>query len=69
MQLNVRSSEGDVLHEMRLRSLLAYLQSNIGLDYGPPDATLMAAFDGLERQAQSGEARLRAATTAGQQLL
>jgi photosystem II stability/assembly factor-like uncharacterized protein/chorismate mutase len=69
VQLNVRSSEGDVLHEMRLRSLLAYLQSNIGLDYGPPDATLIAAFNRLEKQAQSGEAKLQAATAAGRQLL
>jgi photosystem II stability/assembly factor-like uncharacterized protein/chorismate mutase len=69
VQLNVRSSEGDVLHEMHLRSLLAYMQSNVGLDYGPPDAALIAACHRLEAQARSGEARLQAATVAGQRLL
>ncbi|MDE2448294.1 MAG: hypothetical protein KGO22_04945, partial [Gammaproteobacteria bacterium] len=69
VQLNVRSSEGDVLHEMHLRSLLAYMQANVGLDYGPPDAALVAACNRLEAQARSGEARLKAATAAGQRLL
>ena len=67
--LHVRSSEGDVMHEMRLRSFLAYLQSNIGLDYGVPDASMVAACHRLEEQARSGEAKLKAATAAGQHLL
>jgi Sortilin, neurotensin receptor 3, len=69
VQLDVRSSEGDVLHEMRLRSFLAYLQSNIDLDYGPPDADLIAACTQLEAEARSGEAKLKAATAAGRRLL
>ena len=67
--LHVRSSEGDVMHEMRLRSFLAYLQSNIGLDYGMPDASMVAACRRLEGQARSGEAKLKAAAAAGQHLL
>jgi chorismate mutase len=69
VQLNVRSSEGDVLHEMYLRSLLAYQQSNVGLDYGPPDAAMVDTCHRLEARARSGEARLQAATAAGQRLL
>jgi chorismate mutase len=69
VQLNVRSSEGDVLHEMHLRSLLAYMQANVSLDYGPPDASMIAECKGLEADARSGEAKLRAATAAGQHLL
>jgi len=69
VQRKVRSSEGDVMNEMRLKSFLAYLQSDIGLDYGPPDAAQIAACDRLEGEARSGEARLKAATTAGERLL
>ena len=69
VQLDVRSSEGDVLHQMRLRGSLAYLQSSAGLDYGPPDADLIAACNRLEAEARNGEARLKAATAAGHRLL
>jgi photosystem II stability/assembly factor-like uncharacterized protein len=69
VQLKVRSSEGDVLHEMRLRSDLAYLQSNIGLDYGQPDPDMIAACQRLEGEARTGEAKLQAAAAAGQRLL
>jgi hypothetical protein len=69
VQRHVRSSEGDVMHEMRLRSFLAYLQSNIGLDYAAPDASMIAASRQLQAQARRGEARLQAATAAGRLLL
>ena len=57
------------MNEIRLRSFLAYLQSDIGLDYGPPNAAQTAACDRLESEARSGEARLRAAAAAGERLL
>lgn len=69
VQRKVRSSEGDVMNEMRLRSFLAYLQSDIGLDYGPPDVAQIAACNRLEGEARSGEARLKAAAAAGERLL
>jgi len=69
VQLKVRSSEGDVMNEMRLRSFLAYLQSDIGLDYGPPDPAQIEACTRLENEARSGEAKLQAATAAGERLL
>jgi photosystem II stability/assembly factor-like uncharacterized protein/chorismate mutase len=66
---HVRSSEGDVMHEMRLRSRLAYLQSDIGLDYEPPDPAMVAAVSQLEKQARHGEAALEAATRKAARLL
>ena len=69
VQRKVRSSEGDVMNEMRLRSFLAYLQSDIGLSYGAPDPAQVAACSRLESEAQSGEARLEAAAAAGKQVL
>jgi photosystem II stability/assembly factor-like uncharacterized protein len=66
---HVRSSEGDVMHEMLLRSRLAYLQSDIGLDYQSPDPAMVAAVGQLEKEARQGEATLKAATAAGQRLL
>ncbi|HUY84167.1 MAG TPA: hypothetical protein VMU86_06305, partial [Steroidobacteraceae bacterium] len=69
VQRKVRSSEGDVMHEMRLRSFLAYLQADIGLDYRRPDVAQIAACDRLEAQARSGEAQLQTAIAAGQKLL
>ncbi|MGH8297399.1 MAG: hypothetical protein ACRETZ_18135 [Steroidobacteraceae bacterium] len=65
----VRSSEGDVMHEMLLRSRLAYLQSDIGLDYAAPDPAMVAAVRKLETAAQQGEVRLQAATAAGRRML
>lgn len=69
VQLGIRSSEGDVLHNVRLRSFLAYLQSNIGLDYEGPSPAQIASFHELQGDAQKGEARLLAATAAGERLL
>ncbi|MFZ0500332.1 MAG: hypothetical protein WAU49_20085 [Steroidobacteraceae bacterium] len=69
VQRSVRSSEGDVMNEMRLRSFLAYLQADIGLDYEAPNVAQIAACNRLEDEARSGEARLQAATAAGERLL
>ncbi|HUX72649.1 MAG TPA: hypothetical protein VMV25_01990 [Steroidobacteraceae bacterium] len=69
VQLDVRSSEGDVMHEMRLRSFLAYLQADVGLAYVPPNAAQVAAFDRLERQASVGESTLQRAVAQGKRLL
>ena len=69
VQRHIRSSEGDVMHNMRLRSFLAYLQSSIGLDYRAPDPAQVDAFNRLESEAQQAQTRLRAATAAGKRLL
>ncbi len=69
VQLDVHSSEGDVMHEMRLRSFLAYLQSDVGLSYVAPNAAEVATFDRLERQALAGETKLQTAVAQGRRLL
>ncbi|MDE1899679.1 MAG: hypothetical protein KGH73_11555, partial [Xanthomonadaceae bacterium] len=69
VQLDIRSSEGDVLHEMRVRSFLAYLQADVGLSYTTPTAAQMAAFDRLDRQAHAGEGKLQEAVAQGKGLL
>lgn len=69
VQRHIRSDEGDVMLHMRLRGLLAYLQSDIGLDYEQPDAAQVAACKRLVGQAQQAQAKLRAVTEAGERML
>ncbi len=69
VQLNVHSSEGDVMHEMKLRSFLAYLQADVGLAYVQPNAAQVKAFDRLDSQAKAGEQKLQTAIAAGRRLL
>ncbi len=58
VQLDIHSSEGDVLHETKLRSHLAYLAAEVGLSYTAPTAAENDVADDLIAQAQHGEARL-----------
>ncbi|HYL56643.1 MAG TPA: glycosyl hydrolase [Gemmatimonadales bacterium] len=61
VELDLHSSEGDLLHETELRSHLAYLAAEVDLAYAAPTAAQAAVFVELERQAHAGEERLRAA--------
>ena len=63
VQLDMRSSEGSLLHETKLRSHLAYLAAEVDLAYAAPTAAQRAVFEELDRQAVAGEAQLRAAMT------
>jgi photosystem II stability/assembly factor-like uncharacterized protein len=58
VQLEIQSSEGDVLHETRLRSHLAYLAADIGLSYDQPTQAQYAVFRDLDRKAVAGERAL-----------
>ncbi|HVC01869.1 MAG TPA: hypothetical protein VND80_06675 [Steroidobacteraceae bacterium] len=69
VDLEIRSSEGSLLHETKLRSHLAYLAAGIELAYAQPTAAQYAVFDSLDREAKAGERRLRAAIAAGNALL
>jgi hypothetical protein len=60
-QLDLHSSEGDLLHESKLRSHLAYLAAEIDLAYAAPTAAQAAVFEELDLQAKAGEERLRTA--------
>jgi photosystem II stability/assembly factor-like uncharacterized protein len=68
VQLNIHSSEGDLLHAVKLRSYLAYLGSEVESAYQRPDAAQYAVFKGLDADAKSGEQGLQAAIAAGHAL-
>ncbi len=59
VQLDIHSSEGDVLHETKLREHLAFLANSLELAYEKPTVAEYAAFDELHARALAGEARLR----------
>ncbi|MDE2306492.1 MAG: hypothetical protein KGL34_13085, partial [Gammaproteobacteria bacterium] len=69
VQLEIHSSEGDVLHETKLRSDLAYLQSDVALAYVAPTPAQVAVWTQLEQDTRSGERTLEAATARGRKLL
>ncbi|HVC28195.1 MAG TPA: glycosyl hydrolase [Gammaproteobacteria bacterium] len=68
VQLDIQASEGDLLHETKLRSHLAYLASDIDLAYEQPTAAQYAVFKELDAQAKTGEQQLRAAIATGNKL-
>ncbi|HEV2261472.1 MAG TPA: hypothetical protein VGR69_04175 [Candidatus Rubrimentiphilum sp.] len=59
VQLNLKSSEGDVLHETKLRDHLAYLASDIDFAYDAPTQAQYSVYDQLRAQAAAGEQTLR----------
>jgi photosystem II stability/assembly factor-like uncharacterized protein len=61
VNLDIHSSEGDVLHETKLREHLAFLANELETAYERPTAAEEAAFADLRAQALAGEARLEAA--------
>ena len=67
--LQIRSSEGSLLHETKLRSHLAYLAADVDLSYDRPTAAEQAVFEHLRVQAQSGERRLREDIARGRRFL
>jgi hypothetical protein len=58
VQLDIHSSEGDLLHETKVRSHLAFLANELETAYEKPTAAEYAAFDELKAQADAGVARL-----------
>jgi hypothetical protein len=68
VQLNIHSSEGDLLHAVKLRSYLAYLASEVGAAYQRPSAAQYAVFKELDDEATSGEQKLQTAMAAGRAL-
>ncbi len=69
VQLKIRSSEGDSLHQVWVRSELAYLVTDIGLAYRSPTAAQIAVFHHLDQLAKAGEAKLEAEIAAANKLL
>lgn len=62
VQLDIHSSEGELLHQARLRGYLAYLASDVGWGFARPTAAQYAVFRDLDRQVREGEQKLRAAS-------
>ena len=60
VQFKVASSEGDLLHELRLRDHLAFLMNSLDLAYQAPTAAEYATYDELRSHADADLARLRA---------
>jgi photosystem II stability/assembly factor-like uncharacterized protein len=59
VQFKIRSSEGDVLNETKLRAHLAFLANELETAYEKPTPAEYAAFDELKAQADAGIAKLR----------
>jgi len=67
VQMKVRSSEGDVVHEMKLHAWLAYLAADVEFAWARPTAAQYAVFHDLDTQTKAAEQRLESLTTqAGQ---
>ena len=61
VQLAITSSEGDLLHEPKLRTHLALLAGDIDMAYAAPTAAEVAVYRQMAQEAVAGEAMLRAA--------
>ena len=56
----MKSSEGSLLFETKLRDHLAYLAADIDLSYDQPTASQYAVFRELDQKAREGEQKLEA---------
>ena len=61
VQLDIHSSEADVLHETKLREQLAFLLNSLEGAYAKPTAAENAAYNDLKTLATQGEEKLKAA--------
>ncbi len=59
-QMNMKASEGSLLHETKLRDHLAYLASDIDLSYARPTAAQEAVFRELDQQTTATKGNLEA---------
>lgn len=69
VQMAIKSSEGSLVHETKLRSHLAYLAADINLAYARPTAAQYAVFRYLNQKAIHGEQQLESAMARGRTLL
>jgi hypothetical protein len=59
-QMNMKASEGSLLHETKLRDHLAYLAADIDLSYDRPTAAQEAVFRELDQKTKESTERLEA---------
>ncbi|MFZ3263509.1 MAG: hypothetical protein WA172_05880 [Terriglobales bacterium] len=62
-QMAMKSSEGSLLYETKLRDHLAYLAADIDVAYDRPTESQEAVFRQLDQQAKEGEQKLQADIT------
>ena len=62
VQMKIRSSEGDTMHEARLHSYLAYLAADIEVAYDRPTAAQYQVFRTLDQQTKAAEQKLQSLT-------
>lgn len=67
-QMKMKSSEGSLLYETKLRDHLAYLAADIDLAYARPTPAQYAVFQALDQQAKAAEQKLRADAGAAERL-
>jgi hypothetical protein len=59
IELQIQSSEGDLMHQVRLRSYLAFLMNELDTAYQAPTQAEYATYDQLRAQTESTIAQLR----------
>lgn len=57
VQMNIHSSEGDLLHETKLRDHLAFLMNELDLAFDKPTAAEYAIYDELHSEAAAAMKR------------
>jgi hypothetical protein len=67
-QMNMKSSEGSLLYETKLRDHLAYIAADVDLAYGRPTASEYSVFQVLDQQARAAEQKLTADVAAANRL-
>src|SRR5581483_2090404 len=63
VQLDIHSSEADVLHPTKIREQLAFLMNSLEGAYTRPTAAEYATYSDLKALADAGEAKLKALST------
>jgi photosystem II stability/assembly factor-like uncharacterized protein len=69
VQLDLHSSQGPLMHEIKLRSRLAFLAADIDLAYSRPTTAQDDVFADLDAKATAGERALEQAVTAAKRLV
>ncbi len=69
LQTQIASSEGDLLHRNKLRSLLAYVAEDVNWSWTRPTPAQYAVYQVLEPQAIAGEKDLKDAVTNANRIL
>ncbi len=69
VQLNNHASEEDLMHEVKLHGLLAFLGADVEWGYTRPTMAQYAVFHDLDGQSKTSEQKLEAATKAAAKLV